>query len=74
MSGFGDELKNVEGDAEKLAKEHPQQAEAGLDKAEQAASKGTGGRFDKELQEGDQKADSFMGQGQTDPSQQAPPS
>lgn len=48
-------------DAKKLAGEHQDVADEGFDKAEQFAEKKTGGKYDSQIQEGEQKAEGFMG-------------
>ena len=54
MSEFMDEAK-------KLADEHPDIADKGLNEAEQFAENKTGGKFDSEIQGADQQAENFLG-------------
>ena len=54
MSEFMDEAK-------KLASEHSDLADQGLDQAAQVAGEKTGGRFDSQIQEGEQKVEGYLG-------------
>jgi hypothetical protein len=54
MPDWMDEAKN-------LASEHSDVVDKGLDQAEQEAENKTGGRFDSQLQEGEQQAEGFLG-------------
>jgi MT0933-like antitoxin protein len=54
MPDFMDEAKN-------LASEHSDVVDKGLDQAEQEAENKTGGRFDSEIQGGEQQAEGFLG-------------
>jgi hypothetical protein len=54
MSEFMDEAK-------KLADEHPDIANKGLDEAEQFAENKTGGQFDSQIQGAEQQAEGFLG-------------
>ena len=54
MSEFMDEAK-------KLAGEHSDQVDQGLDQAEQLAEQKTGGKFDSQIQAGEQQAEGFLG-------------
>ena len=54
MSDFMDEAKN-------LAGEHADIVNKGLNEAEQVAENKTGGRFDSEIQSGEQQAEGFLG-------------
>jgi MT0933-like antitoxin protein len=54
MSEFMDEAK-------KLASEHSDLADQGLDQAEQFAEQKTGGHFDSQIQAGEQQAEGFLG-------------
>ncbi|HLN68989.1 MAG TPA: antitoxin [Streptosporangiaceae bacterium] len=54
MPDFMDEAKN-------LASEHADVVDKGLDQVEQEAENKTGGRFDSELQGGEQQAEGFLG-------------
>ena len=60
MPDFMDEAKN-------LAGEHSDLVDKGLDQAEQEAENKTGGRFDGQIQEGEDKAEGYLGvDGQND--------
>jgi hypothetical protein len=59
MSDFMDEAK-------KLADEHSDVADKGLDEAAQFAEQKTGGKFDSEIQSGEQQAEGFLGQDNQD--------
>ena len=54
MSEFMDEAK-------KLADEHPDIANKGLDEATQAVENKTGGKFDSQIQGAEQQAEGYMG-------------
>jgi hypothetical protein len=54
MSDFMDEAKN-------LADKDPGMVDKGLDQVEQEAENKTGGKFDSEIQKGDQQAENFLG-------------
>jgi MT0933-like antitoxin protein len=54
MSDFMDEAKN-------LADKDPGMVDKGLDQVEQEAESKTGGKFDSEIQQGDQQAENFLG-------------
>ena len=54
MSEFMDE-------AQKLASEHSEQADEGLDKAAEMAGEKTGGKYDSQIQAGEQQAEDFLG-------------
>ena len=54
MSEFMDEAK-------KLADEHPDIANKGLDEAEQFAENKSGGQFDSQIQGAEQQAEGFLG-------------
>jgi MT0933-like antitoxin protein len=54
MPDFMDEAKN-------LAGEHSDVVDKGLDQVEQEAESKTGGKFDSEIQQGDQQAENFLG-------------
>jgi len=54
MSEFMDEAK-------KLAGEHPDIANKGLDEAEQFAENKSGGQFDSQIQGAEQQAEGYMG-------------
>jgi hypothetical protein len=55
--------------AKQLAGEHPDQADEGLDKVENVAEEKTGGRFDNQIQQGEQRAEDFLGTGGQDQNQ-----
>ena len=57
MPDFG----NLEQDAEKLASEHSDVVDKGLDEAGQMVDDKTGGHFDSEVQEGEKQAEGFLG-------------
>ena len=60
MPDFMDEAKN-------LASEHSDLVDKGLDQAEQEAENKTGGRFNSQIQEGEDKAEGYLGvDGQND--------
>jgi MT0933-like antitoxin protein len=46
------EFSGLENEAESLAKDHPEQADKGLDAAAQFADRETGNKFDSEIQGG----------------------
>jgi hypothetical protein len=48
-------------EAKKLASEHSDLADQGLDQAAQVAGEKTGGRFDSQIQEGEQKVEGYLG-------------
>jgi MT0933-like antitoxin protein len=54
MSEFMDEAK-------KLASEHSDVADKGFDEAAQMADEKTGGKFDSQIQSGEQQAENYMG-------------
>jgi hypothetical protein len=54
MSDFMDEAK-------KLADEHSDVVDSGLDQAAQVAEQKTGGQFDSQIQAGEQQAEGFLG-------------
>jgi hypothetical protein len=57
-------------EAKKLAGEHPDMANKGIEEAGNAAGEKTGGRFDSQIEQGEQKAEEFLGtdsQGGQDP-------
>jgi hypothetical protein len=58
MSEFG----GLENEAESLAKDHPQQADQGLDAAGQFADRETGNKFDSEVQGAEGAAEKALGQ------------
>jgi hypothetical protein len=54
MPDFMDEAKN-------LADQHSDVVDKGLDQVEQEAENKTGGKFDSEIQSGEQQAEGFLG-------------
>ena len=54
MSEFMDQAK-------KLASEHSEQADQGLDKAAEMAGEKTGGKYDSQIQAGEQKVEDYLG-------------
>jgi hypothetical protein len=54
MSEFMDQAK-------KLASEHSDQADQGLDKAAEMAGEKTGGKYDSQIQAGEQKVEDYLG-------------
>ena len=54
MSEFMDEAK-------KLASEHSEQADEGLDKAAEMAGEKTGGKYDSQIQAGEEKVEGYLG-------------
>ncbi len=48
-------------DAKKLASEHSDVADQGLDQATEVAKGKTGGRFDSQIDDGEEKAEGFLG-------------
>jgi hypothetical protein len=58
--GIFDELKNLVGEAEDMAKQHPDQVKAALAKAEVVIDEKTGHKYTSQLQEGVAKASEFV--------------
>jgi hypothetical protein len=58
--GIFDELKNLVGEAEDMAKQHPDQVKAALAKAEGVIDEKTGHKYTAQLQEGVAKASEFV--------------
>ena len=54
MSEFMDQAK-------KLASEHSDVADQGMDKAAEMAGEKTGGKYDSQIQAGEQKAEDYLG-------------
>ncbi|MGH3182340.1 MAG: antitoxin [Streptosporangiaceae bacterium] len=48
-------------EAKKLASEHSDVVDQGLDQAAQQAQEKTGGKFDSQIQDAEQKAEGFLG-------------
>jgi hypothetical protein len=62
-------------EAKKLASEHSDVADQGLDQAAEQAKEKTGGRFDSQIEGGEQQAEGFLGvqdQDNQDANQQDP--
>ena len=57
-------------DAKKLASEHSDVADKGFDQAAQMADEKTGGKFDSQIQSGEQQAESYLGVQDQDQNQQ----
>jgi hypothetical protein len=55
------DLGGMEDEAKKLASEHPDVADKGIDEAGKVAGEKTGGRFDSQIDQGEQKAEGFLG-------------
>jgi hypothetical protein len=47
--------------AKKLAGQHPDQVNKGVDKAENAVSEKTGGKYDSQIQQAGDKAEGYLG-------------
>ena len=58
--------------AKKLASEHSDLVDKGLDKAADLAKEKTGGRFDSQVEGGEQKAEEFLGVQDQDAQNQNP--
>ena len=58
---FLDKAKDLADKAESLAKDHPDQAETGIDKAGDLLDKATGGRFSEQLDSVQDKARDALG-------------
>jgi MT0933-like antitoxin protein len=57
-------------EAKKLASEHSDVADQGFDQAAQMADEKTGGKFDSQIQAGEQQAESYLGVQDQDQDQQ----
>ena len=55
------EFSGLENEAESLAKDHPEQADKGLDAAAQFADRETGNKFDSQIQSGEGAVENKMG-------------
>ena len=55
------DFSEMEGEAKKLASEHPDAANKGVEEAGQAVGDKTGGRFDSRIDQGEQKVEGFLG-------------
>ena len=58
-------------EAKKLASEHSDVADEGFDKAEEFAEQKTGGKYDSQLQGGEQQAEKYLGVEDQDGNQQS---
>ena len=63
------DFSELEDEAKNLASEHPDIADKAIQEAGQFAENDTGGRFDSEINAGEQQAEQFLGadQGAQDP-------
>ena len=57
---FLDDAKNLAEEAEKLAKEHPDQVKEALGKAEEFADQQTGGQYTDQIKAAGDKAEGFL--------------
>ena len=55
------DLSGMENEAKKLAGEHPDAADKGIEEAGQFAEQKTGGQHDSQIEQGEQKAGQFLG-------------
>ena len=55
------DISGMADDAKKLASEHPDVANKGIEEAGPAAGEKTGGRFDSQIEQAEQKAEEFLG-------------
>jgi hypothetical protein len=55
------DLSGMEGEAKKLASEHPDVANKGIEDAGKVAEDKTGGRYDSQIEQGEQKAEGYLG-------------
>jgi len=55
------DFSEMEDEAKKLASEHPDIANKGIEEAGQAADDKTGSRFGSQIEQSEQKAEGFMG-------------
>ena len=58
------DFSEFEDKAKQLASEHPEQVDEGLKRAGDFADQRTGGRFGDEIQQGEQRAEDYLGSGQ----------
>lgn len=54
------DLGDLAGKAEKLAKDHPEQTDQGIQKAADAADKESGGKYTGQIQGGEKKAEDYL--------------
>ena len=57
------DFSEFEDKAKQLASEHPEQVDEGLKRAGEFADQRTGGRFGDEIQQGEQRAEDYLGSG-----------
>jgi antitoxin protein of toxin-antitoxin system len=55
------DFSEMEDEAKKLAGEHPDMANKGIEEAGKVAGDQTGGKFDSQIEQGEQKAEGFLG-------------
>jgi MT0933-like antitoxin protein len=55
------DFSEMEDEAKKLAGEHPDMANKGIEEAGQAVGDRAGGKFDSQIEQGEQKAEEFLG-------------
>jgi hypothetical protein len=55
------DLGGMENEAKKFAGEHPDVADKGIEEAGQFAEQKTGGQHDSQIEQGEQKAEQFLG-------------
>jgi MT0933-like antitoxin protein len=58
--GIMDSARGLLTKAKSAAKQHPDQLSKGLDKAEQAADKATGGKYDDQIAKAGDRAEDFL--------------
>lgn len=58
--GLMDSAKGLLGKAKSAAKQHPDQLSKGIDEAQQAADKATGGKHDDQIAKAGDKAEDFL--------------
>src|SRR5215471_5867108 len=57
------DFSEFEDKAKQLASEHPEQVDEGLKRAGDVADQRTGGRFGDQIQQGEQRAEDYLGSG-----------
>jgi MT0933-like antitoxin protein len=70
MEGEGSPMSDFFDQAKKLASEHEDLVDKGLDKANEMASEKTGGRFDEQIDAGQDKLEGFLGMNTEDDNNQ----
>jgi hypothetical protein len=55
------DFSEMEDEAKKLAGEHPDIANKGIEEAGKVAGDKAGGKFDSQIEQGEQKAEEFLG-------------